>query len=288
MLPSRPVRPGTVATGRVGAGSYALIGWASGPNEGELLVRTLRVLMAVSAAALVAAACGDDSTPTGSAAAPTSAAASSSAAAGGDLASQDPGEILNKAKGAITAVKTVRLKGGGTSSGQTFEVDMRYGEDGAYGTVSNSGQTIELRRVGQTVYLKADAKFWSSTAGADAAKLLGGKFLKAPLTDPRVQQLATFTDKDGFVAQVLQADGEVTKGEAKEIRGTPAIGLKSGSGTNTGTLYIATEGEPLPLQLVPDSGGGEAGSLDFLEYDEPVKVETPAAAETVDVTKLGG
>lgn len=252
-------------------------------------MRPFRVLMAVSAAALVAAACGDDSTEP--AAAPTQ-AGSSSASAGDDLASLPPEQILAKAKAktAIESADSVRLKGGGSSGSDTFEVDMHYGaDDKAYGTVSSSGQTIELRRVGQTVYLKADAAFWQATGGPQAAKLLGGKFLKAPLTDARVKELADFTDKDAFVSEVLEPDGELTKGDTKQIDGKSAIGLvnKTTATNEGGTLYVATEGDPYPLQLVPDAGSKDSGQLAFTEYGEPVEVKVPSAAETVDVTKLG-
>jgi hypothetical protein len=249
-------------------------------------VRPTRVLMAVSAAALVATACGDDTTDAG-AAGPTGSSSSSAAAPESDLASLPPKEILAKAKTAITGAKSVHLKGGGTSGADSFEIDMRYGAEGkAYGTVASGGQTIELRRDGQTIYLKAPAAFWqSSGAGAEAAKLLGDKFLKAPLTDARVGQLATFTDKNGFVSEVLDPGGELTKGEAKEVNGTPAIGLVT-KGTDGGTLYVATEGEPYPLQLSPEGSGTDEGKLDFLEYDAPVEVQIPPAAQTVDVTKL--
>jgi len=250
-------------------------------------VRPFRVLMAVSAAALVAA-CSDSTEPP--AAGPSAAASSSSASAGADLASLPPKEILAKATAAIKAADSVRLKGGGTEEGQNFEIDMHYGSAGqAYGTITSSGQTIELRRVGQVVYLKADAAFWQATAGAEAAKLLGDKFLKAPLTDRRIGQLASFIDKNTFVGEVLQPDGELAMGDTRDIRGTSAIGLvsKGGADGDNGTLYVAAEGEPYPLQLAPEAGSGETGSLDFLDYGEPVTVETPPAADTVDVTKLG-
>lgn len=256
-------------------------------------MRPIRVLLAVSAAALVAAACGDDSTTgtgapaaAGSSAAPSSAAPSSSAA-GGELASLEAPEILSRAKAAFTKVESVRLSGGGSSSGQTFTVDMRYGPDKAIGTVGNGGQEIELRRIGKTVYLKADKAFWTQSAGAAAAELLGGKYLKAPTTDPRVAQLATFTDKDAFATEVLDSEGTVTKGRTTTIRGTEAIGLVEKGDSDGGTLFIAATGEPLPLQVAPDTAGGEKGSLDFLDYGKSVEVAVPPAAQTIDVTKLG-
>jgi hypothetical protein len=255
-------------------------------------LRPTRVLFAVSAAALVAAGCGDSSdTPAaaGSGTPSASASASASSSSGGGTADLSATEILAKAQAALKAAPSVHLKGSGASEGQTFEIDMRYGEGKkAAGSITSAGQKIELIRNGQTVYMKADAKFWTSSAGPEAAKLLGGKYLKAPLTDQRVAALATFTDKDSFTGEVLKPDGTVTKGETKDIRGTKAIGLKSSGSGGGGTLYIAAEGEALPLQILPESGGKDVGQLDFLDYGQTVNVDEPPAAQVIDVAKLGG
>jgi hypothetical protein len=248
--------------------------------------------MALSATALVVAACGDDSTsgsgtPAGAAGSPS--ASASASPSGSSLTALSGTQILAKAKTAFQQAETVRLKGGGSTEGENFQIDMSYGQDKALGTVSSSGQRIELRRIGKTVYLKADKAFWTRSAGAAAAELLGDKYLKAPVTDQRVASLATFTDKDQFAGEVLDPDSnELTKGPEKEIRGTPAIALidKSADG---GTLYVATSGEPVPLQITPEGAktGDTSGSLDFLDYGKSFDVAVPPAAQTIDVTKLG-
>lgn len=250
-------------------------------------MRPTRVLLAVSAAALLAAACGDDTSGGAPAAAGSTSASASASAAGGELASLDATEILTRAKTAFKKAESVHLTGGGASGGESFKVDMRYSADKAIGTVSSSGQEIELRRIDKTIYLKADKAFWTQSAGAAAAELLGGKYLKAPLTDQRVAQLASFTDKDAFVDEVLDDTGTITKGEPKDVRGTPAIGLVNKDTDGGGTLYVATSGEPLPLQLLPEAGGADSGTLDFLDYGKAVTVAVPPAAQTIDVTKLG-
>lgn len=251
-------------------------------------MRPIRVLFAVSAAALVAAGCGDSSdTPAASGSGSATASASASAGGGDNIADLPATEILTKAEAALKAAPSVHLKGSGSSEGQTFEIDMRYGEgQKAIGSITSAGQKIELIRSGQTVYMKADAKFWQSTAGAEAAKLLGGKYLKAPLTDQRVAALAEFTDKDQFTSQVLKPDGTVTKGEKKTVNGTEAIGLKSSGSSGGGTLYISTK-DSLPLQIVPEASGKDVGQLDFLDYGETVDVQEPPAAQVIDVAKLG-
>lgn len=259
-------------------------------------MRPTRVLLAVSAAALVATACGNDSTS--GAAAPSQAAGSSGSAtsaspsaAGSDISGLAATEIFARAKAAFKKADSVRLSGSGASGTTKFSIDMHYAASGnAIGTVGNAGQTIELRRIGQTVYVKADKAFWTSSAGAAVGNLLGGKYLKAPLTDQRVAQLGAFTDKNSFADEVLSPSSTVTKGDTKTIRGIPAIGLVDKSSTGSATLYVATTGEPVPLQLAPSAGAGGAGNsgaFDFLDYGKSFDVAVPPAALTIDSAKLG-
>jgi hypothetical protein len=257
-------------------------------------LRPTRVLLVVSAAAVLAAACGGSSDDTrassasGSATPSVTASGAASSAGGGELASLPATEILTRAQAALKAASSVHLKGSGSSQGESFTIDMRYGEgQKALGSITSGGQTIELRRDGQTIYVKADEAFWTSTSGPQVAKRLAGKYLKAPLTNQRVAPLATFTDKDAFTNSILKPDGSVTKGGTKEIRGTRAVGLRSGGTSGGGTLYIAAEGDAVPLQVVPDKAGEDAGQLDFLDYGDAVDVQAPPAAQTVDASTLG-
>lgn len=249
-------------------------------------MRPTRILPAVAAAAVLAAGCaGSSGTPT--AAGPSPAAATTAAGAG--TAALPAAEILARAQAALAASESVRLRGGGSSEGSSFDLDMRYATGArAVGTVTANRQTVELRRLGDVIYLKATAAFWQQSAGAEAARVLGGKWLKAPLTDQRVAALAAFTDKDTFTKEVLAPDGTVTKGERGTVNGTPAIGLRSAGSGGAGTLWVAATGAAVPLQLMPDAGTTDAGRLDFLDYGRPVEVPVPPAAEVVDAARLGG
>jgi hypothetical protein len=260
------------------------------PTEGNRFVRPFRVLLAVSAAALVAAACSDDSSPdaagTPSSSAP-SPAASSSGSSSGAIAALPATEIVTRAKAAFKAATSVHVTGGGTSGQDAFKVDMRYTADGkASGTVDNGGQTVELRRVGQVVYIKASKAFWSSAGGTKAATLFGDKYVKAPVSDQRVASIVSLTDKGSFIDSALATTGAITKGATKTVNGSPAIALSIKDSTGGSTLYVATSGQPLPLEALPQSGGTDTGKVDFLDYGAPVDVQVPPAAQTVDVNAL--
>ncbi len=257
-------------------------------------MRPIRVLLAVSATALVAAACSDSSTtpavaPSGSTSASASAAAGSGSAAGTGIVALPAAEILTRTKAAFKAAKSVHVTGGGSSGQNSFKVDMRYGADGrAIGTVTNGGETIELRRVGQVVYLKASKAFWTATAGARAGTVFGGKYVKAPVTDQRVAAVVSLTDKGAFIDAALSTTRGVDKGATRTVNGTPAIGLTIKDSAGGSILYVSTAGEPLPLEVVPQAGGNDTGKVDFLDYGATVAATVPPAGQTVDVAAVPG
>ncbi|HEV7655449.1 MAG TPA: hypothetical protein VGP36_12055 [Mycobacteriales bacterium] len=252
-------------------------------------MRPIRVLLAVSAVALVAAACGDDSTPaaSGGSSAPAASASASAGSSSGDVSALPAAEIVSRAKDAFKKATSVHVTGGGTSGQQTFKVDMRYTADGkAIGTVDNGGQTVEIRRLGQTIYVKASPAFWSAAGGAKAGTLFGNKYVKAPVNDQRVAPIVSLTDKGSFIDSALATTGTVTKGATKTINGTPAVALTIKDSSGGSTLYVASTGEPLPVEALPEVGGTDTGKIDFVEYGATVDVALPPAAQTVDVSAL--
>jgi hypothetical protein len=60
------------------------------------------------------------------------------------------------------------------------------------------------------------------------------------------------------------------------------IGVDSSDG---GTLYVATTGEPYPIEITQASGNS-TGTVHFDEWNETVDVKAPTNA--VDVSKLNG
>ena len=252
-------------------------------------MRTIRILVAASAVALAAVACGQDATTTAGSgsAAPAATSASASASAAGGVAGLPATEILARAKTAFNQASSVHVTGRGASGSSTFSVDMRYGADGkAVGTFDNSGETVEIRRVGQVIYVKASPAFWTAAAGAKAASLFGGKFVKAPLADKRLASVVSLTDKASFIDSALATSAGVTKGAATTVNGTPAIGLTIKTSAGGSTLYVATTGQPVPVEAAPQAGGTDSGKIDFLDYGAAVDVPVPAASETVDVSAL--
>ncbi|MGW1625370.1 hypothetical protein [Streptomyces sp. NPDC002172] len=194
-----------------------------------------------------------------------------------------PDVIQSKTRAAASSVATVRMAGTVVTSGRTYELDMRLNEDGGTGSVTSKGSTFQLLRVGDTLYLQADDKFWNHADGSDttAATKLDGKYVKVPRTDPAYKKFSGFTDKDVLLSGLLTLHGSLSTAGHHEQSGTRTIRI-TGDGGSGGTLDVSLDGKPYPLRL--ERGGG-AGTLTFSDWGKDFSVVEPEKGETVDYGK---
>jgi hypothetical protein len=246
-------------------------------------VRSVRASVA-AAVMLLAVGCGAvDSVTGGSTPSPTPAT--------NGVADKPPAEMVALAKRAFEDTKYVRVQGHGDEEGVLYALDMRIkggtGTTGGKGTLTLNHNTAELLRIGKEAYVKGDAAFWSATTGnAAAAELLKGKYLKGSTDDKRLKGIVFYTDVQFFAREMFDLEGTLKKGERRTIRGVETIGVET-SGKDAVTLFIATTGRPLPMQLT-SSGTAPGGSiLDFLDYDKQFDLKPPPADLVIDTSKLG-
>jgi hypothetical protein len=195
-------------------------------------------------------------------------------------------KIQNRTLLAAGAAAAVRLHGTVVSSGRTYTLDMRLKDDGATGSVTAEGATFQLLRVGEQLYLKADAEFWSHGEGqgedgetdAAAAGKLDGKYVKVPQGDPSYKKFSGFTDKDVLLEGLLTLHGTLTTDGHHQQAGVHTIRITGDKGSG-GTLDVSLEGKPYPLRLVR---GGGAGTLRFSAWGKDFALREPERGETVD------
>ncbi|QNP70377.1 hypothetical protein IAG44_13575 [Streptomyces roseirectus] len=191
-------------------------------------------------------------------------------------------KIHERARTAASSAGAVRLSGTVLTSGRTYRLDMRLKEDGGTGTVSSQGTTFQLLRVGEELYLKADAEFWKQDGDATAAAgKLDGKYVKIPSGDPSYTKFSGFTDKDLLLDALLALHGSLSKDGHHEQAGTRTIRITGDKGAG-GTLDVSLKGEPYPLLL---QRAGSAGSLAFSSWGQDFTLTEPPKDETVDYGK---
>lgn len=198
-------------------------------------------------------------------------------------------KIQARTKEAAGAVDAVRLSGTVVAGGTSYKLDMRLKSDGGTGSVTAEGAAFHLLRVGEELYLKADAAFWKNEDGkaagsesdAAAADKLDGKYVKVPTGDPSYKKFSGFTDKDLLLGDLLTLHGSLGKDGHHEQAGVRTIRI-TGDGGSGGTLDVSLEGKPYPLRLVRAGG---AGTLTFSAWGTDFALEEPAKGETVDYGK---
>ncbi|GAA2591812.1 MULTISPECIES: hypothetical protein [Streptomyces] len=191
-------------------------------------------------------------------------------------------KIQAKAGAAAETAGTVRLHGTVDAGGNRYTLDMRLKADGGTGSVAAEGTTFGLLRVGDQLFLKADAGFWSHDGGdAKAADKLAGKYVKVPKSDPVYKKFSGFTDKDVLLGGLLTLHGTVKTDGRHEQAGVRTIRVTGDDGAG-GSLDVSLEGTPYPLRLVR---AGSAGTLTFSDWNKDFALEQPAKDDTLDYGK---
>ncbi|SOD83946.1 hypothetical protein [Streptomyces sp. Ag109_G2-15] len=192
-----------------------------------------------------------------------------------------PDRIQAKTRAAAVAAPALRLSGTVVTSGRTYKLDMRLKADGGTGSVTSEGATFGLLRVGEQLYLKADADFWSHGGDTGAAGKLDGKYVKVPQGDPAYKKFSGFTDKAVLLDGLLTLHGKLATDGHHDQSGTRTIRITGDAGSG-GTLDVSLQGQPYPLRLVR---AGSAGTLRFSDWGKDFTVTEPAKSETVDYGK---
>ncbi|MFF0382448.1 hypothetical protein [Streptomyces sp. NPDC004286] len=187
-------------------------------------------------------------------------------------------KIQEKSRAAADAAPAVHLAGTVVTGGVTFKLDMRLKSGGGSGSVASKNSSFKLLRVGDELYLKADAAFWNHGGDTSAAGKLADKYVKVPQDDPAYKKFSGFTEKDVLLPALLTLHGKLATAGHHQQAGTRTIRV-SGDGGPGGTLDVSLEGKPYPLRLVR---GGGAGTLTFAEWGKDFPAAEPAKSETVD------
>ncbi|MGP4092386.1 hypothetical protein [Streptomyces sp. KR55] len=193
-------------------------------------------------------------------------------------------KIQAQTRTAAESAAAVRLSGTVVAGGSTYKLDMRLKSDGGSGSVTAEGATFKLLRVGEELFLMAEAEFWNNGKGkgdegdAAAADKLDGKYVKVPQGDPSYKRFSGFTDKDVLLKSLLTLHGSLQTDGHHEQSGVPTIRITGDRGSG-GTLDVSLEGKPYPLRLVRAGG---AGTLSFSDWGKDFALEQPAKDETVD------
>jgi hypothetical protein len=204
-----------------------------------------------------------------------------SSSTGNGVASKQPAQILAAAQSAAGAARSVHVTGSieGTRAHESFDIEILAGK-GTRGTVTAGEANFELIEAAGTVYLRGDAAFYAKVGGAEAARRLQGKWLKAPASDPTLAPLLRLTDLHSLISVSLAGHTGLSSAGTSVLGGVHVVAVRdAGKGE---TVYVATNGRPYPVEISKTGLGGGTITLD--RWNAPVLLVTPAHA--IDISAL--
>lgn len=195
-------------------------------------------------------------------------------------------QIASKAVSDLNSAPEFNLSGTVDENGQNLGLTLAYKTPSScQGTISLNGKgNLAVVSIDGTAWIKPDAAFWQSYAGAQAKKaiaMLGDKYLKSSPNDTNVSTLTSLCTVTSL-SSAFTSSGTLTKGSPTTIDGQNAIPLTNSHGA---TVYVTDSSSPQILE-VTNSSAANSGKIDF-KYGQPAAVAAPAEAETVDGSQFG-
>jgi hypothetical protein len=199
-------------------------------------------------------------------------------------ASKPANQVLANARAAATNASTAHVSGSIVSGGTPIRLDLSTARGkGAKGSMSTSGLSFDLVRIGDTLYIQGTDAFYKHFAGAAVAQLLHGKWLKASATQGRLESLGALTNIGTLFAGISANHGKLENKGATAFQGQRVVEIRDTS--DNSKLYVAATGKPYPVAIV---GGkqNQSGTITFGDWNEHVSLSAPKNA--FDISQLGG
>ena len=189
-----------------------------------------------------------------------------------------PKQILNQANKAALSARSMRLIG----TSPQASLDLVVTQDSSDGTRTAGETTLKTRVVDNTIYIKADADYWTEAFNAKKAKRIGDKWVTGDLDNPKLASFKQTSTMKPLMKQFLRTDGTPEVGEVGVSQGQPAVPLTS----NVGTLWVATTGKPYPLMITSSPDQAEVSEVDFTDWNKKVVIKAPPKKNTISLADL--
>jgi hypothetical protein len=194
------------------------------------------------------------------------------------LAAKNPAQIVALAKAAAAGAASVHVAGSILSEGKPISLNMELvAGQGGQGRVSLDGISFRLIGVDDAVYVNGDTAFYTRFAGAVAARVMRGKWLKGAQAGA-LRSLASLTRLGSLLGSALSSHGPLARVADATVAGQRAVAVRDTA--RGGTLYVASSSTPYPLEIVERDGD----RLVFDRWNQAVTLAVPVDA--IDIRQL--
>lgn len=196
---------------------------------------------------------------------------------GNGVASKSATQIVDTAIAAMKTAKSVHIAGTIAQNGKAEGLDISlYSNGDVDGSLTTSGQELQIVKIGQTDYLNSSAAFYQSQGATPSiASLMGGKWIEEP--DSQVG-LGSQLTLENFTNSISKNTGTLTKLGTSTVDGQGVVGVHSSKG---GTVYIDTNGIAYPVEFVGSSKTNGSGTIAFSAWNLAPTPTAPKGARTV-------
>jgi hypothetical protein len=219
-----------------------------------------------------------------------------------DFAKQDGDAIVAAASEAMLDVQSMRITGQARSKGNQFFIDLRLDrEDNCTGTVRLGGSNIDIRRVGDRVWLKGESGAYNRLSSTPLPRYLLEKLSTTWMLfedDKEMRGLCDLEDllesfevvdlvesgkgrgkgKDngkGKNKDDLSGDVPTTVGDETSEDGQKVVQLSGSPGGQHEELAWVRSEAPHHVVRLESTSTQDGGSIAFSEFDEEFEVEVP-------------
>jgi hypothetical protein len=209
------------------------------------------------------------------------------ASTGNGVSSKSPNAILSAAASATKGASSFTLNGTVVEKGSstTFRNLTLSNSGDAQGTVTEDGDSLDIIKVNNVLYIKGNAAFWTKADNASAGRLLGGKWVYgSPQTFASLSNELSTSSFVGSIKTNVDLAG-AKKGRTTTIAGQPVISISGTNGKTAGIAYVATTGKPYIVRVSLLKGSSGVGAITFTNYNKPVHATKPPGA--VNVNDIG-
>jgi hypothetical protein len=211
-------------------------------------------------------------------------ACGSSSPGGNGIAAKPAAQAVTTAYRAMESAASVRMYGSFTTSGQRYTIDITLAPTGMRGSMTAPFEGAKLASVDMilakgTMYIRSST-LWRQVGGSTVASLLDNRWVILPASSLKgfpFSNAKTFINLlKGKNLSTLSKDR--TAGVQATVKGQPAIKFAA----KGGALYIASTGQPYPLEISQGSGN----TLYFQYSGLPTSITAPS--HPLDLSKLEG
>ena len=239
-------------------------------------ILTAAIILTTAACSSAGSSRSVDSRPSGE---------SRTSAAPAPLAGLTADQIVQKALKDLAAASSVRITGQLPINQQgNVAIDLTdVAPASCQGTIAlasagaSGPPTAAITKVDGTAYVKLNQSYLKNLhvpAGESAE--LNGKYIKSS-SSSTIADLSHLCVLSTLVNAFTQGDTGFAKAGTVTVEGQPALALTQPNATDGGTVYVSDGATPVILSL--QETGGPLAFLDFTDFNAPVTITAPPAAD---------